>query len=397
MNDIQHYFKPDDRVKTCKFIERGVRFWTQGIVCCSAVTDNSPVIITAEEMKTGHCTPDIVAARRRRLFEALNGLNDDPLEGCATCHLVEEKIYSEVDFDHLGGLGCNPGASSFNIAHFSMCNARCKYCLYTIENDFVPPQYNNIIEFIENYRKIGKFSNDNNIDYNGGEPTILDNFEEILDYLVDNKIGVISIYSNCIKYSEALNIALQKNAVTLITSLDAGTSASYKEIHGVDAFDKSIETMIRYRKSGTQNLIVKYNICKDNMSKSDLYGFALAMVAIRPNQIYICPEFPYGDAEIHDGSAVFGAKLFCLIEDYMRITPHIQTDDMKGDEKLMQFSDDMRMEIAKIRKSRPPSDSLHLYTPKQRLRKIEYLFSITNDSEHKILRLFGVKIKFKRK
>lgn len=64
-----------------------------------------------------------------------------------------------------------------------MCNMRCKYCLYTIENDFAAPQYNNIIQFIEEFRVRGKLDYPNNVDYNGGEPTLLKNFGEILNYL----------------------------------------------------------------------------------------------------------------------------------------------------------------------------------------------------------------------
>lgn len=74
------------------------------------------------------------------------------------------------------------------------------------------------------------------------------------------------------------------------------------------------------------------------------------MAAIRPPHIFICPEFPYGDMMIPDETVEFGAKLYILIKKYVGITPHIQTDDMKGDPKLIAFSKDIRDRIESIQK-----------------------------------------------
>ena len=69
------------------------------------------------------------------------------------------------------------------------------------------------------------------------------------------------------------------------------------------------------------------------------------MAAIRPPHIFICQEFPYGDMLIPDETVEFGAKLYILIKKYVGITPHIQTDDMKGDPKLIAFLKDIRNRI----------------------------------------------------
>lgn len=37
-------FKPNDKVKICKYIESGVRFYYGGITCCCANTFQSPII-----------------------------------------------------------------------------------------------------------------------------------------------------------------------------------------------------------------------------------------------------------------------------------------------------------------------------------------------------------------
>lgn len=208
------------------------------------------MLVSAEEMLSGKANYDLVVARRQRLFEAFNGLNDTPLEGCADCALVTTKKFKDVDLTRLGGLGGGTClASSFNISHFSMCNMRCKYCLYTIENDFAAPRYDNIIQFIELFRSRGKLDYPSSVDYNGGEPTLLKNFWEILNYLKKYNLGYITVYSNCIKYSQELFNALRTENVGLITSVDAGTPTSFHEIHGVNAFTKTINTIIKYKKA----------------------------------------------------------------------------------------------------------------------------------------------------
>lgn len=417
-------FKPTDMVKTCDYLERGIRFSIKGVSCCCAVTIESPVLATCEEMNSGIVNPEFIAKRRRRLFEAINGLNDDPLEGCKQCNLIKEKMYKDVNFDYLGGLAEVAAASAFNISHFSACNARCKYCYYTIANEFVEPKYNNIIEFIDAYRKEGKLLKPNAIDYNGGEPTILENFDEIMNYLIDNEIGQVTVYSNAIKYSQSLCDALRDNKCMLITSLDAGTPSTYKNVHGVDAFHKTLDTLVRYRKSGSDTIIIKYNICDNNRSDDDLYGFVLAMAALKPNNVFICPEFPYGDMVIPKETVEFGAKLYCALEKYTGLNPFIQTDAMKGDPKLVQYSSDIREEIEKIKSKKTSTSDIcfnlnsmpYYYRPKDLVNEcaqncecaqeenknykvnfIQNIFSVKNEGKHKVVRILGVKIKNKRK
>ncbi len=402
-------FQPDDLVFSCPLLERGIRFWNKGIVCCSAVTLSSPVLVTPEEMRSGKVNYDLIVKRRKRLFEAFNGLNDMDIGGCAKCALLQKKPYKDVDLTRLGGLGGSCMASSFNISHFSKCNLRCRYCDYTIRNDFVPPQYDNIIEIIEEFRKRDKLLYPNSIDYNGGEPTLLENFDEILNYLVDNNIGYTTVYSNCLKYKQSIFDALKQNKIGLITSLDAGTPSSYEKIHQVKAFKLHVETIIKYKQSGSDNLVVKYNICKENVTDDDLYGFVFLMAAINPPHVFICPEFPYGDMVIPEESVKFGAKMHYLLRKYTNI-PHIyiQTDDMKGDPKLIAFSSDIRKEIEKLENRQPITQEFKI-TPsvvsvcgceqrkKKKLKWYQKIFSVYNEPKHKVICLLGIKAKIRHK
>ena len=344
-----HNFKPTDKVKICKYIESGVRFSYEGITCCCANTFVSPVIITAEEMKSGKITYELVVQRRIELFERLNGLREGDTGACLKCNLLMEREYKDVNFEYLGGHGYTSG---FNIQHFTSCNLRCSYCSFTVENKFKPPIYTNLIEFIELFRSRGKLIGGNWIEFNGGEPTLLDNFDEILDYLVKNDCGTVMLFSNSLKYSESVYNALKENKILITTSIDAGTPSTYKKMKRVDGYAKVLDNMIRYKSSGTKSMFVlKYIICEENRNDDDLYGFIFAMLLIRPSHVYICPDFPYGDRGIPDESVEFGARMWLLLEKYGKGSTivYIQSDDMKGDPKFAKFSDDIRAKYKELK------------------------------------------------
>ncbi len=342
----------NDEVISCKYLESGVRFSPEGVRCCCANTFQSPVIISSEEMNNGSLTYDLVVSRRKQLFEAINRLNDTDIGDCKKCNLKYKTKYKNISFEYLGGHGLSL-SSGFNIQHFSLCNLRCNYCMFTQQNNFVKPTYNNIIDFIELFRKRGKLKRGEWIEYNGGEPTLLENFEEILNYLIENKIGMVSIFSNAVKYSQAIYNYLKKNKIFLTVSLDAGTPSTFKRVRGVDAYDKVLQNCIRYKNSGTTKLFLKYIICEENMTEDDLWGFVFSMLAIRPARVYICPSFYYCDKKVSDKEVIFGARMWYLLEKYGQLSVYIQSDDMKGDKKFSEYSKLIRQEYKKLKKENP--------------------------------------------
>lgn len=354
-----HNFKQNDIVKICKYIESGVRFSYEGITCCCANTFISPVIITAQEMASGKVTYDLVVQRRIELFETLNGLREGPTGSCLKCNLLMQREYKDVCFEYLGGHGYTSG---FNIQHFTACNLRCSYCAFTVQNNFKPPIYKNIIEFIELFRSRGKLIGGNWIEFNGGEPTLLDDFDDILDYLVNNNCGQVMLFSNSLKYSQSVYNALKDNKIYITTSLDAGTPSTYKAMKKVDGFTKVIDNMIRYKGSQTKAMFVlKYIICETNRTDDDLYGFVFAMLLIRPSHVYICPDFPYGDRDIPNESVEFGAKMWILLEKYGKdsLIIYIQSDDMIGDPKFAKFSKDIREKYKELKEKIDYEDNLY--------------------------------------
>ena len=396
---------PNDIVKSCPYLEMGSCFQLDGVHACVIATIGAPVIVKPEEINNKTITYEQIVERRKKLFGAINGLNNEDAGHCKVCINLREKKYKDVCFDYLGG---EILPSGLNIQHYTECNERCKYCCYTTRNDFRKPQYS-VLDYFEIFKRQGKLRGNNWIDFSGGEPAILKNFDEMIDYFLSNQLGTVVVYSNASIYSQSIYDALKENKIILTTSVDTGLISTYRNLRGANVFPKVIENLIKYRNSGTKNMWLKYVITEDNRTEDDMWSFLMVMLAIRPNSIMICPDFPYDDKEIPYETVEFAAKLWHLIEKFLGITPQDYSANIY-DIKFVRYHEDLAKELAKLNKEDPinPNTILKyplifnenctcesaLLSPPSFLQKI---FSIRNEGSHKVLRALGIKFKFRRK
>jgi hypothetical protein len=339
---------PDDRVKTCKYIEMGSGFALEGIRCCCLGTFQSPFIVTAEEVRSKVVSYDLVVRRRKELFAAVNGFTDGPTGSCTTCVHLKEAKFKDVSFEYLGG---EPLPAGFNIQHYTACNQNCTYCCYAQADQLIKPQYD-LLDYLELFRKQGKLRGNNWIDFSGGEPAMLKDFDRILGYLIANDLGTIVVYSNASIFSQAIYDALKKNRIILTTSLDTGMVSTYKKLRDSDAFPRVIANLIRYRNSGTRRLWLKYVITDVNRTEDDLWGFVLAMLALRPDRMLICPDFPYGDKQIPEETVKFAARLWYVLEKLTGVTPADYTVEY-GDPKWLQYREGLRSALRDVCGQKP--------------------------------------------
>ena len=178
----------------------------------------------------------------------------------------------------------------------------------------------------------------------GGEPTILKNFDELIICLKELNFGGISVFTNSINYSNELAVQLSKNTVFITTSLDAGTPSTFAKIRRGDIY-RAVDTLVKYRRTNTSNMHLKYIITEENRNEEDLFAFVFLMVSLRPNLVHITPEYPYGEMQIPHESVVFGARLWYLLKKYGDINIHLPSDDLKADPKFAKYSTDIRAEF----------------------------------------------------
>jgi hypothetical protein len=73
----------------------------------------------------------------------------------------------------------------------------------------------------------------------------------------------------------------------------------------------------------------------------------------------IAPDFPYGDKIIPEETVNFAAKLWCVIEKFMGITPNEYTSAMQ-DEKFVKYRKELYDNINELKKTPEFSYNLSL-------------------------------------
>ena len=105
---------------------------------------------------------------------------------------------------------------------------------------------------------MGKIRGGGEIGFGGGEPALLPEFEPLLNLLLDSGCNNIRVHSSGVKYSRAIERGLRENKLTLVVSVDSGTSETYQNIKRVNHFDKVWENLALYAsKQGTDKYRVK--------------------------------------------------------------------------------------------------------------------------------------------
>jgi hypothetical protein len=281
-------FSADQIVKTCSKLQSGLRFGPEGVRACQLGPFAAPVYWTEEEASELHVTKDMIVEKRQWLFEALNDDHSDIV--CKKCSMVEEKPFREVDFTKLGRIDHAPR---------TICNLRCNFCGFTkaeevgdFKNAFVETNYSSL-DFLKTFGT-DDVEWDAAVDFNGGETSLIKNIKEYLDYFKEMKIRVLC-FSNSVVFSEAMYQGLLDGSIQwLVTSIDCGTPTTYKVTKKGDVYHKVLENVARYAYAGSKgggNLAIKYIFTEDNCSDDDIVGFAYAMLAIRPQRIWLTFDF----------------------------------------------------------------------------------------------------------
>ena len=303
-------FQPDDIVKTCCKLESGLNLAVNGLRACTRGALLAPLFCSVEEVQKGLVDLDFIISKRKNYLKMLN---DDHSEmDCKRCLMVEQKRYGDIDFSRLGHI---------DLQHYSDCNLRCTYCLYTQRNLHMPPQY----DALGVLRLFDASAVEWNayVDFAGGEPSLLPNLEEYLAYFRDARIRVL-MYTNALRFHQAIYDGLLDGSIYLVTtSLDAGTPSTYATLRGSSKYLTVLENLSRYASAGSQGkgmLVVKYIFCESNCSDDDVAGFAYAMLALRPQKVWLTfdftPMFLQQSTQVLDKQIEAYAKLYCLLKQH---------------------------------------------------------------------------------
>jgi molybdenum cofactor biosynthesis enzyme MoaA len=220
---------------SCPWIEHGLVFFPYKLtMCCHCGHEGGGHTLIRNNFTGEKIDWDRVAKVREifRRFHKKGKINTSCL-GCA--ELKEDKWDGENYINNL------------YISHWTHCNSKCIYCYATQhkENFKVAKPYNSLPFIKEMYEK-GILRAGGMISFGGGEPTLLEEFDDIVNYLLDNFFWGIRVHTSGIKYSEALARAVNEIRGYVVVSVDSGSKETYKKVKQVDCYDKVRDTIRKY-------------------------------------------------------------------------------------------------------------------------------------------------------
>ncbi len=152
--------------------------------------------------------------------------------------------------------------------HFRMCNLNCSYCSSKDSQD--NKKHPLLVSMFKSFIAKGYLSPNAKITWSGGEPTLLNEFEELFKLLTDYGTRY-SIFSNGVILSESILKALESYQGELVLTIDAGSQDVYERIKGKDCFDIVWNNVKTYAQKGYGKVVAKIVITNDNIN--DVFSF----------------------------------------------------------------------------------------------------------------------------
>ena len=224
---------------SCHWLQHGLSFENDHIeMCCLCCHKGGGRLYIKENYNgKGVNWDDIFSLKEKFIQENKNGIIDPRCEGCFNLvHRGWEDEQKYINYIH------------FN--HWTHCNSDCIYC-YTKwdKKAFNSRPHYKVLPMIKDLFKKKLFRPGGEITFAGGEPTILNEFEDLIKFLLKNGADRITVHSSGIKYSKAIEKGIKEQKLSVCLSADAGTREVYKAVKRVDKFDKFWENAKKYAKA----------------------------------------------------------------------------------------------------------------------------------------------------
>ena len=240
---------------TCDYLETGLLLWRGRIdACCVTHHGNRGHATLVQNFDGTHFPLEEILDSRRRILAQLQ--EPDGYAACRGCvKMVKRKPRKpKYVFDYVV------------FAHHTHCNLRCRYC-HSTEPGFRrverPP---NMFPVIKDLHESKLLAPNSEIGWSGGEPTLLDEFDELSSFLA--RIGARqNLHTNGVLLSRAAMHWIPKSLYRMYISVDAGTRGTYQLLKGADAFEQVWENIARYISVGGRRVLPKMILMKENLAE----------------------------------------------------------------------------------------------------------------------------------
>ena len=152
------------------------------------------------------------------------------------------------------------------IGHHTACNTDCYYCMTNSNSAPVPARAAApLLPTLKEMVARGYIDPDAIIRFGGGEPTILPEFEKIVDHFIE--VGRrFFINTSGVRYSPAIERMLRRGWATdrVVVSMDSASRQTYELVKGYDLADRVWNNIARYAAIAPDMMEVKYIVLPDN-------------------------------------------------------------------------------------------------------------------------------------
>lgn len=247
--------------KSCKWLERGIVFDQSNIVrhCSVYNMEHGGRPIIWENYSGGTNWDELLKIKRENKEKLKNG---DCPPTCKDCIFLINKDWDDED-----------NIIKILLTPWIECNSKCIYCWAPIDNyTHEHAKKYDITKVIANMIENNLLIKTAGVDFAGGEPTLYEDFEELLNLFIKNDFEDIAIHTNAIEYSNSIAEGIKKGIVNLLVSIDAGTKKMHEVIKGVESYDKVWANLKRYiqAQNGNNNQVrTKYIIVPDINDKKE--------------------------------------------------------------------------------------------------------------------------------
>ncbi len=149
-----------------------------------------------------------------------------------------------------------------DVNSFVKCNSRCVYCDCWSKKGV--KEYSMFPYFQELFsKKLLKQVYYGYIQFAGGEPALMIDFDKIIDLCIENGMQRYIVNSNCIKYSQGIERLLRETETNLCCSLDSGCEETFAKIKNVPCFNQVVENLKKYtdaQQEGKSRVLSKFII-----------------------------------------------------------------------------------------------------------------------------------------
>lgn len=233
---------------SCDWLQNGIDFELNSIEICCFRCHSGGGRLVLSPVENGNIDYDL-------LFNSRNDFIQENKQGrvnlkCRNCFNLKKLNWDE-----------KPVIKYIHFNHWTYCNSDCEYCYIKKEESLKKGMQNyNALPILKEILSRVEFDPDGEITFAGGEPTLLNEFDEIIEYLLQIGAKKIIVHSSGVKYSQALEQGIKEQKIQMVISSDSGTEDTFKKIKNTCNFATVWENTKKYAQFQTadENVISKY-------------------------------------------------------------------------------------------------------------------------------------------